>query len=116
MRQRDGRGEQRRRRADQAIRSKRRRRQGKEEMQPRGHVDAGGHHGRGVDQRAHRRRPGHGVRQPDEQWDLRRLAGGADKKQKRDQRNRRRTEQLHLLLQLDEIQSPHTLAAKLGDQ
>ena len=27
-------------------------------------IDAGGHHGRGVDERAHRRRTGHGVGQP----------------------------------------------------
>jgi len=44
-------------------------------------VDAGRDHGGGVDQCRHRRRPGHGVGQPDVEWDLRRLAGGADEQQ-----------------------------------
>ena len=55
-------------------------------MQPRDHVNSGGHHGGGVDQRAHRRRPGHGIRQPDKERDLRGFAGGADEKQQSDQR------------------------------
>ena len=42
------------------------------------HVDAGGHHGRGVDQRRDRRRARHRVGQPDVERDLRRLAGRAD--------------------------------------
>ena len=49
----------------------------------RDHVDAGGHHGRGVDQGADRRRTGHGVRQPDVQRNLRRFTGGADQQQQR---------------------------------
>ena len=47
-------------------------------VQPRDHVDAGGHHRRGVDQRRDRRRTGHRVGQPDVERDLRRLAGRAD--------------------------------------
>src|SRR5207244_7057319 len=59
--------------------------QGKEEMHTSEQVDTGGHHGRGMDQRAHRRRSGHGVRQPHMQGDLRRLASGTDKKEQRHQ-------------------------------
>ena len=53
---------------------------------PRHHVDAGRDHGRGVDQRGDRRRTGHGVRQPDVQRNLRRLAAGADQQQQADRR------------------------------
>ena len=42
--------------------------------QARDQVHAGGDHRRRVDQRRHRRRAGHRVRQPDVQRDLRRLA------------------------------------------
>ena len=55
-----------------------RRRHREKEPQSRDHVDARGHHRRSVNQRAHRRRSRHGVRQPDMERDLRRLAGGAD--------------------------------------
>ena len=55
-----------------------------------GHVDAGGHHRRGVNERRHRRRSRHGVRQPDVQRNLRRLAGGADEQQDADQTRRNR--------------------------
>ena len=49
------------------------------------HVNARGHHGRGMDQRGDRRRPFHRVRQPDVQWELRRLPDRAAKdKQHRD--------------------------------
>ena len=50
----------------------------------RDHVDAGGHHGRGVDQRGDRRGTGHRVRQPDVQRNLRRLAAGAHQQQQAD--------------------------------
>ncbi len=48
------------------------------------HVDARGHHGRRVDQRADWRGAFHGVRQPDVERNLRRLACGAGKQQQRD--------------------------------
>ncbi len=50
------------------------------------HVDAGRHHRRGVDQRRHRRRTLHGVRQPDVEGNLRALAGGPDEQQQADRR------------------------------
>ena len=60
----------------------------KSDVQAGDHVDAGGHHRRGVDQRRDRRRAGHGVGQPDVERDLRRLAGGADEQQQRRPRSR----------------------------
>ena len=45
------------------------------------HVDARGHHGRGVNQRGDRRRAFHGVGQPDIERNLRGLAGGAHQQQ-----------------------------------
>ena len=53
------------------------RRQREEHVGARDEVDAGGDHGRGVDERADRRRAGHGVREPRLQRHLRRLADGA---------------------------------------
>ena len=50
---------------------------------------AGGHHGRGVDQRGDRGRALHRVRQPDMQAELRRLAHGADEQQDADHLDRR---------------------------
>ena len=50
------------------------------------HVDTGGHHGRRVNQRRHRRRPFHRVGQPDVQRNLRRLTGGTDEQQQANQR------------------------------
>ncbi len=47
------------------------------------HVNAGGHHRRGVDQRGDRRRTFHGVRQPDVQRELRGFSDGAAKDQER---------------------------------
>ena len=47
------------------------------------HVDAGRHHGGGVDQCRHGRGAGHGVRQPDVKRNLRGLAASADKEQQR---------------------------------
>ena len=59
----------------------RRRRSVVERGQPRDHVDAGGDHGGGVDQRRDRRRAFHRVGQPDVQRDLRALAARADEQQ-----------------------------------
>ncbi len=81
LRQRDGRREQRRGRADPGDQHQGRGRQGEQKMQPRRHVDARRDHGSGMDQRAHRRRAGHRVGQPDEQRNLRRFSGGADEQQ-----------------------------------
>ena len=50
-------------------------------------VDAGGHHRRGVDERADRRRALHRVRQPGVQRDLRRLRDRAAEQAERDQRS-----------------------------
>ena len=47
------------------------------------HVNAGGHHRRGVDQRGDRRRAFHRVRQPDVQRELRGLADRAAEDQQR---------------------------------
>ncbi len=54
----------------------------------RAHVDAGGHHGRGVDQRGDGRGAGHGVGQPGVERNLRRFAGRAHQQQQADQRQR----------------------------
>jgi hypothetical protein len=56
-------------------------RQREQERQARHHVDTGGHHGRGVDERGHRRRAGHGVGQPHVERQLRALARGADEQE-----------------------------------
>ncbi len=48
------------------------------------HVDAGGDHGGGVDERGDRRGAFHGVGEPDVERDLRGLAGGSDDEQKSD--------------------------------
>ena len=74
----DGRGEKGGGCRDDRYHVQRRRRHREKEAQPRDHVDAGRHHGRGVNQRAHGRRSCHSVRQPDMEGDLRRLTGGAD--------------------------------------
>ena len=58
-------------------------------MHPRDQIDAGRDHRRGVNERAHRRGAGHGVRQPDIERDLGRLAGRADKEEQADHRHRR---------------------------
>jgi hypothetical protein len=55
-----------------------------EEVAARHHVDAGGDHGRGVDQGRDRGRAGHRVGQPDVQRQLRRLAHRADEEQHAD--------------------------------
>ena len=55
-------------------------------------VNARRDHCRGVDQRRDRRRTRHRVRQPDEQRDLRALAGHADEQQQRDRGDGRRAD------------------------
>ena len=50
----------------------------------RDHVDAGGDHGGGVDERGDRGGAFHGVGEPDVERDLRGLAGGAEDEQQRD--------------------------------
>ena len=84
-------------------------------MKPRSHVNAGGDHGRRVDKRAHRCRPCHGIRQPDKQWNLRRLANGADKQQQSNERNDFRAQEIDMLLELDEVQSPNALPPERRD-
>ena len=59
-------------------------RQLEQRRQPRHHEHAGGHHGRGVDQRRDRRRAFHRVRQPGVQQELRRLAHRAHEQQQAD--------------------------------
>ena len=59
------------------------RRQLEQRVRARHHVDARRHHGGGVDQGGNRRGAFHGVRQPDVQRELRRLARGADEQQQR---------------------------------
>ena len=86
LHQADGGREDRRERADRGHHGQRRRRQLKYGVHARDHVHARRHHGGRVDQRADRRGAFHGVRQPDVQRNLRRLAGGADEQQQRDGR------------------------------
>ena len=50
----------------------------KEQMRAGDHVDAGGDHGGGVDERGDGRGAFHGVGQPDVERKLRAFAGGAD--------------------------------------
>ena len=86
LRERDGGREDRRRRARPRDHRGRARRLRVEEAEPADHVDAGRHHGGGVDQRRDRRRAGHGVGQPDVERDLRRLAHGTEEEAEPDQR------------------------------
>ena len=48
---------------------------------PAAEVHARGHHGGGVNERGDRGRAGHGIRKPDEEGDLRALAGAAEEKE-----------------------------------
>ena len=57
-------------------------------MVPHHHIDAGGHHGGRMDQRADRCRAFHGIRQPGVQGKLRGLADGADQETDRNGRGR----------------------------
>ena len=84
----DSRGEQGGRGADDDHKGLRDRRELKERRQPRHHEHARRHHGGGVDQRGHRRRPFHGVRQPGMQQELGRLAHRAHEQEEADQRQR----------------------------
>ena len=68
---------QRRERAHEEHDGQRHRRVHVDEIQAGDHVEAAGHHGRRVNQRADRRRARHGVRQPDVERDLGALAAGA---------------------------------------
>ena len=47
-------------------------------IRARQHIKTGRHHGRRMNQGGDRRRPGHGIRQPDVERELRRLATGAN--------------------------------------
>jgi hypothetical protein len=66
----------------------RQRRQLEQDVAPGEQVDAGRDHGRGVDQRRHRGRALHRVREPGEERDLRALAGGAEEQQQARHRDR----------------------------
>ena len=74
------------------------------------HVDAGRDHRRGMDESRDGRRALHGVGQPDIQWNLRRLAGGADEEQQRDERQhaegRLDRHRLHGLADGHEVERP----------
>ena len=67
------------------------RRELEDAVRARDQVDAGGHHRRGVDQRADRRRALHRVGQPRVQRDLRRLRDRAAEQAERDEVDRRAT-------------------------
>ena len=70
--------------ADEGHDGQRRVRQLEQRRQARHHEHAGGHHGRGVDERRDRGRAFHGVRQPGVQQELRRLAHRAHEQQQAD--------------------------------
>ena len=73
-------------RADPGDDEERRRRWLNEKTDAHQHVNARGHHRRGVDQGGDRRRAFHRVRQPDVQRELRGFADGAAKNQERGRR------------------------------
>jgi hypothetical protein len=64
-------------------------------VEPGDEIDAGGHHGRRVDERADRGRPGHRVGQPHVQRELGGLADHAAEQQQRPGRHRRRRQRRH---------------------
>ena len=74
-------------RTDHAHRLQRQRREVEQRVGAGDEVDAGGDHGRGVDQRRDRGRAGHRVRQPGLQRQLRRLAHRAAEQQQADHRH-----------------------------
>jgi hypothetical protein len=78
---RDGCGEESGHRADGRDYFHRARGQHVEKIEPRDHIDAGGHHGGGMDQRADGSRTNHRVGQPYVERNLRRLAGRAEEQQ-----------------------------------
>ena len=80
----DGRSEERGERADEGDHHHRVWRYAIQRVGPHHHVDAGGDHRRGVDERRHRRRSGHGVGQPDVERDLRALTARAEEEQEAD--------------------------------
>jgi len=81
LREPDGRRQQRGRRPHDRDDGERLRREDEEEVHPRRHVDPGGHHRGGVDERRNGGRAGHGVRQPDVERDLRRLPRRAEEEE-----------------------------------
>ncbi len=81
---RDRGGEQRRHGTDRRHRRRRDRGQFEERPGAGDHVDAGRHHGRGMDERRDRRGALHRVRQPDVEGELGGLAGGAHQEEQRD--------------------------------
>ena len=87
LRQTDGGGEERRCHADDRDDVERECRVQENRRAARDHVHASGDHGRGVDQRANRRRTGHGVGQPDVERNLRRFSGRAEQQQQADRRD-----------------------------
>ena len=103
-------GHQRRRRADDGDDQERDRRVAEQLRVPPDHVDAGRHHGRGVDERGDRRRTFHRVWQPDVQRNLRRLAGGADEQEQRRQGDHAEARFLrqrpHLIGEVLEVERP----------
>ena len=85
------------------------------------HVHAGGHHRRRMDQRGDRRRAFHRVGQPDVERNLRRLAGGADEQQQRDERQRaegvsgaQRRRPARDVLEIERAEVVRTAAARRG--
>ena len=93
----NGRREQRGGRAHHGHHTLRGRREGEKRVRAGHHVDTGGDHGRRMDQRGDRRRAGHGVRQPDEERDLRGFAGGANQEAEGDEGRQRRDGRAQLL-------------------
>ena len=92
LHQADGGGEDRRQRADHRHHGADLRRQLVERIGAHHDVDAGGDHGRGVDQGRHRRRTGHGVGQPDVERNLSALAGGAQEESQGDEGGKRQAQ------------------------
>ena len=82
----DGRGEERRDRADQRHELQCVGRQLEDRRKSRDHEDAGGHHRGGMDERRDGRRAFHGVRQPGVEQELRGLAHRAHEEQQRERR------------------------------
>ena len=80
----DGGGKEGRGRADDGDDGEREGRAVEEEMSAGDHVDAGGDHGGGVDERGDGRGAFHGVGQPDVERKLRALAGGAEQQAEAD--------------------------------
>ena len=65
-------------------------REAEQHVAARHHIDARRHHRRRVDQRGDGRGPGHGVRQPDVEGKLGRLAAGSEEEEQADERRVRR--------------------------